>query len=600
MVDPASAQTPELHAHASSTIDAHSLAAAQRPKDARYYVLVFDADSTRMFALPPTGDVLIGRADNADLKLQDASVSRTHAKLSVLVTGVRLTDLESQNGTLVNDERVIGTCMLHAGDVIVLSGTTLVFHADARAGTSQGIIEAVAWRHRLEQELDRSLQFQRSLCLVSFNLGLRPDRARAALAIEPLLRRMDSAAFVQSELVVLLPETDVSGGEHFARRALETLRLVHPQGKAAVASAPRDGSDAETLLASAREASLNAPESGVQQAGNHFKQLEVGPHRVVIADPAVVRLYALAQRLAKSELTVLIHGETGSGKELLASAIHYFSARKNERMLSLNCAALSESLVESELFGHEKGAFTGAATQKTGLLEAAHGGTVFLDELGELSLSIQAKLLRAVETRKITRLGDTREREVNIRLVGASHRDLEAEVKAGRFRQDLFFRLSGATLVLPPLRDRRRELPILARILLADACTRAHRAELEITLGAMAQLAKYSWPGNVRELKNAMEYFAAAVAEDRLEAWHVAERFFKDELLAAAQVSAVQVEKPSRTFRPLADEVRELERARMQQALDVFHWNQTQAAEAIDMPLRTFVTKLKVYGLKRG
>jgi two-component system, NtrC family, response regulator AtoC len=488
--------------------------------------------------------------------------------------------------------------MLQAGDVIVLSGTTLVFHADARAGSSQSLIDPTAWRHRLDQEVDRALQCQRSVCLISIHLGPQGDRARAGLAIEPLLRRLDSATFMQSELLLLVPEADAERGRTVALKLVEQLLQSHPHARAAVATAPADATDADTLLAIAREASSSATGPTVRLASEHYQLLDVGPHHVVVADPTVVRLYALAQRLAKSDLTVLIHGETGSGKELLASAIHYFSPRQRERLLCLNCAALAESLVESELFGHERGAFSGAAGPKTGLLEAAQGGTVFLDELGELSMPIQAKLLRAVETRTITRVGSTEERPIDIRLVGASHRDLEAEVKAGRFREDLFFRLSGATLVLPPLRDRRRELPILAKRLLTEACTRAGREPLDLSAPALAALAAHAWPGNVRELKNVMEFFAATVTEDRLEAWHVAERFDKDPASDAATTPTSSAA-PSRTFRPIADELRELEQARMEQALTACDWNQTHAAQAISMPLRTFITKKKLYGLTR-
>src|SRR5262249_15354084 len=176
----------------------------------------------------------------------------------------------------------------------------------------------------------------------------------------------------------------------------------------------------------------------------------------------------LIRRLAGSTMPVLVTGETGAGKELAASAIHHLSPRNKQRFVPLNCAAMQDTLVESELFGYERGAFSGAAGQKPGLLEVADGGTVFLDEVGELSPATPAKLLRALEEKRIMRLGGTRSIDVDVRIVAATHRNLEEEVKAGRFRQDLFFRLSAATVVLPPLRDRPRELGILARAFLDE------------------------------------------------------------------------------------------------------------------------------------
>src|SRR5262249_34590819 len=208
----------------------------------------------------------------------------------------------------------------------------------------------------------------------------------------------------------------------------------------------------------------------------------------------------------------LITGETGSGKELVATAIHTLSQRGGRPLISLNCAALHDTLVESELFGYEKGAFAGAKAAKAGLIESASGSTLFLDEVGELAPALQTKLLRVLESNRVTRVGDVREREVDIRFVAATNRDLEADVTEGRFRRDLFFRLSAATLHLPPLRERPRELALLATAFLDDACRHAGRTAMRISDEAMAVLLAHSWPGNVRELKNLMQYVAAPLA----------------------------------------------------------------------------------------
>jgi two-component system, NtrC family, response regulator AtoC len=580
------ADTPELHGD--STVDQGSSALARA---ARHYLVVFDTDTTRMFTLPDSGDVLVGRADEADLRLVDSSVSRAHARLSVLPTGVRVSDLDSQNGTLVNDERIVGSRMLQSGDVLSLSGTTLVFHADARTGSSQGFVEPSAWRARLESELSRSIEYGRDVSVLVLQLGADLDRPRVTLALEPNLRRLDLATFRANEVLVFAPELDVAGAQALSARLLTALAPLYPLSRAGVATSPEDGTDADTLLAAARESALTAPPLTARVARDTFKVIELPKVKVVVADPVMVRLYALCERLAKSDLTVLITGETGSGKELLAQAIHHFSARRSGPLVAFNSAALAETLLESELFGHEKGAFTGALTTRIGLLEAANGGTVFLDELGELTPGTQVRLLRAIETRTITRVGDTKERAIDVRLVAATHRNLEAEVKAGRFREDLYFRLGGATLVLPPLRDRRRELPILARALLGEACERARRT-VRLTPGAVGVLADWHWPGNVRELKNTLEYLATTVPDDVIESWHVTARL--KPVVSEAEPPTEQ------KFRPIGDELRELEKRRISEALAAHLWNQTKAAEAIGMPLRTFVTRLKQFGIKQG
>jgi DNA-binding NtrC family response regulator len=331
-------------------------------------------------------------------------------------------------------------------------------------------------------------------------------------------------------------------------------------------------------------------------------RLELGDRAVVIADPAMVRLYELIRRLARSQLPVLITGETGTGKEIAAALVHHGSPRASGPLVRLSSATLPETLVESELFGYEKGAFTGATAAKPGLLEAASGGTVFLDEVGELPLAVQAKLLRALEARSITRLGDLRERAVDFRLVAATNRDLDEEVRAGRFRQDLYFRLSAATVVLPPLRDRPREVPLLARTFLAEACTRAGRSAVELSPASLQALSGYAWPGNVRELRHAMEYaVATAPAVMVIEPWHLPARVTGAASggVAAAPAPASEQGGPPR-FRPVGEELRELEKRRMAEALAAADGVRVRAAELIGMPLRTFVQKLKQYGLGRA
>lgn len=228
-------------------------------------------------------------------------------------------------------------------------------------------------------------------------------------------------------------------------------------------------------------------------------------HNMVGDSPRMRDVYQFIARVAPRDTTILIYGESGTGKELVARAIHRASTRANKPCVAINCAALAENLLESELFGHEKGAFTGAIAQKKGKLEIAEGGTVFLDEIGELAPQLQAKLLRVLQEREFERVGGTRLIKLDVRLVAATNRDLEEEVKKGRFRDDLFYRLNVVSLRMPALRERREDIPLLASYFAAKFAQRSNRPQIGISPQARACLTHYDWPGNVRELENAIE-----------------------------------------------------------------------------------------------
>ncbi len=558
---------------------------------ARIYLMIFHGDSTRMVPLPADGEVTLGRQPTCEVHLDDERVSRAHARLTLSGGQATVTDLGSQNGTLLNDERIAGTRQLASGDSLSIAGIVVVFHASARPAGAAELLESPTFRARAALEVERSTRFSRPLALavVTFS-GALPR-------LDGALRRLDLGSQLSAgQLAVLCPECD--GDEAQARGEL-LVEAFDDQARAGVAVFPADGTDLETLLASARSAAADAPRGHCGLASKAYRTLQFGEQAVLVADASMHRLYELVQRLAKSELPVLVQGETGSGKELVATALHYGSPRAKQRLLALNCAALAETLLESELFGYEKGAFTGATAAKPALFESVNGGTIFLDEVNEMSTALQAKLLRALETHRVTRLGATKEREVSFRVVAATHRDLLAEVKAGRFREDLYFRLAGATVWLPPLRDRLRELQLLARRFLSEACARAGRAAPRFAPETQQLLAQHPWPGNVRELRNLMEFVAATVTDPIVEPWHLAGRVGPGAAPVATRVVEAAAAEPRVALRPIADEVRELERARMLQALEATGWNQTRAAAAISMPLRTFVTRFKMYGLAR-
>jgi len=228
-------------------------------------------------------------------------------------------------------------------------------------------------------------------------------------------------------------------------------------------------------------------------------------HQMVGESQSMREVYALLSKVAASASTVLLLGESGTGKELAARAIHLNSPRASKAFVAINCATLTESLLESELFGHEKGSFTGAVSQKRGKLELADGGTVFLDEVGELSPAIQAKLLRALQTREFERVGGTRPINVDVRMIAATNRDLKAAIKAGQFREDLYYRLNVVSIPMPPLRERREDIPLLAAFFVAEYSKKCKRRVTGVSAEARRLLCSYDWPGNVRQLENAIE-----------------------------------------------------------------------------------------------
>lgn len=240
------------------------------------------------------------------------------------------------------------------------------------------------------------------------------------------------------------------------------------------------------------------------------------PYGVMMGESAPMRqVYERIADLASVDATVLIEGETGTGKELVARAIHRASPRRHKPLVAVNCAGLTESLLTSQLFGHRRGAFTGAIADQVGLIEAAHGGTLFLDEVGDMPLSVQTSLLRVLQEREITRLGETKSRKVDVRFVAATHRNLKEEVAAGRFRADLLYRIRVATIRVPALRERRDDIPLLAESFLGEFT--GGLTGRDITAGAMRLLCEYPWPGNVRELRAAIESAAVCAKHPRID-----------------------------------------------------------------------------------
>jgi transcriptional regulator with GAF, ATPase, and Fis domain len=326
---------------------------------------------------------------------------------------------------------------------------------------------------------------------------------------------------------------------------------------------------------------------------------------VIVHDAAMTQLHALVQLVARSSLPVLVIGETGVGKEVVAESVHAHSGRAAKPFLKLNCAALPETLLESELFGYEKGAFSGATEARPGLIESAHEGTLFLDEIGEMSAATQPKLLRVLESGELIRIGARKPRTVDVRIVAATNRALAACVAAGTFRQDLYFRLNGFTVTVPPLRERASEIPLLAAHLLDQAAQRSGRPTPVLTAEALALLLRHVWPGNVRELKTVMERALAVCVGDRIGPQHV----LIDAPLAAPAAQQPAEAMPGPAGPPIApahaaegrlariDPVEE--RTMIVRALERSGGNQSRAAVALGISRRTLIHRMDAYGIPR-
>jgi DNA-binding NtrC family response regulator len=321
--------------------------------------------------------------------------------------------------------------------------------------------------------------------------------------------------------------------------------------------------------------------------------------RIVGDHPSMKEASQMTQRVAATDSTVLLLGESGTGKELFARAIHHLSPRAAQPFVALNCAAIPEGLVENELFGHERGAYTGAGARKIGKLELAHRGTLFLDEIGELPLAIQSKLLRVLEERRFERVGGTQEIEVSVRIVTATNKDLRAAVADKTFREDLYFRIAAVPITIPPLRDRGDDVILLAEHFLDRFKREFRKPELSLTDDARARLGTYSWPGNVRELQNAIE--RAAILGNGSEIDTTALRLPPPKP-APEELPDGMLEEEFLWEGPLEEvsqrAVTHVERFKIQNALRESKWNKTRAAEKLGVSYKTLLHKIRALGLE--
>ncbi len=298
---------------------------------------------------------------------------------------------------------------------------------------------------------------------------------------------------------------------------------------------------------------------------------------IIGLSPSMTAMFDILKKIAPTDATVLVTGESGTGKELIAKAIHYHSPRHEHRLVAINCAAIPSDLLESELFGHVRGAFTGAIRNKVGKFEQAHGGTLFLDEIGSMPVHLQAKLLRALQEREIERVGDERTIEVDVRVIAATNRSLPALVAAGEFREDLFYRLNVVPVTVPPLRERRGDIPLLVQYFVDRF---AGEARVTVTRAAMEALARHRWPGNVRELENFCERAVLMRTHDTI-----------DEESVTAQLSTLSHGAPG------GPSLRDIERAAVVDALRASGWNRSRAARRLGVPRHILLYRIKKFGI---
>ena len=472
------------------------------------------------FSLGP-GEVHIGRDPRSTIHLDEPGIAWEHCLVSRAGDGYRVLDRRSGTGTFVNGMRS-SDHRLEPGDQVAVGSTVLVYREAStvsHAGSAQNTLlracsllflfralasaESPSLRDVLEAQLLRLIgdlipSTGGAVRLVSDAAELPAACPTPSLEIlgDRVCREGAVVAHESCEVVVPLYVRGVIAGLIAARFPPDQAAHLNEHCETLAALA--------TLGATALETVQEVASLKIEKA-LLLEQLGGAALGIVGKSPPLRKLMEQVSRVAGTDTSVLILGESGTGKEMVANALHRQSSRANRPFVAINCAALTETLLESELFGHEKGAFTGAVAQKKGKLEVAEGGTVFLDEIGELAATLQAKLLRVLQQREFERVGGTRTLKLNIRLIAATNRDLTAAVRRGTFREDLYHRLNVVAFQVPPLRERREDIPALAAHFLDRTSARCHRRVRGIAPEALSYLLAYPWPGNVRELENAIE-----------------------------------------------------------------------------------------------
>jgi two-component system, NtrC family, response regulator AtoC len=558
----------------------------------RLKLLVFSGESVTTQVLPSSGELVIGRSEECHLQVDVPALSRRHALLRM---GPPLTveDLGSSNGTRLRGRKLEAgeRAQVAQGDAIEVGPVTLVVQRAAQAsvtGRPRRVWTHTYFEGRIEEECARA-----EVSGVPFTvLRVRLEGAASPAVVQEVMAEQFQPTDVIAAYGPGEYEAVVFGGRgaSVAKKLAEALEKRGAPVRVGHAVYGPDGNDPDRLFgeACARLESTTGPFDTDEVTQNT-------PAGIVVKDPQMETLHALVKRVATSDIPVLLLGETGVGKEVFAEAVHTHSPRKRGPFLRLNCAALTETLLESELFGHEKGAFTGAVKAKAGLLESASGGTVLLDEIGEMPVSTQAKLLRVLEQKEVIRVGDVKPKAIDVRFIAATHRDLEAHIEKGTFRKDLYFRLNGVTLVIPPLRERQGEIESMAKHFISRAAKQFHKSpEPTLSPDALAMMKAYAWPGNLREMRNVLER-ATLLCNGSV----IGPEDLPGEKFAAGTLVRERPVGPASAAPGSGSAEFEAERQRIMAALEANGGNQTLAAKQLGISRRTMLNRLDAYAIPR-
>ena len=579
---------------------------SQSVQESTLSLLVYFKDTIKAHRMIPDQPIVIGRAAPADFIVPSDSLSRRHARFEFREDEIWVQDLGSTNGTMVNGEK-IERCQITSFDQISLGGIRVAIHL---YGESDEIALAGSLSHDefvecVGSEIVRAETFDRTTATLFVHFEKRIELDRWAEMIMPVLRPVDRwARYGPHIFEICLPEMTESEALKFAEELQEKAQNI--KASFGVSSYPKTSTTTDGLFELGLDAVHRASPkqqilvAGAQQNGANEIPVLTKNEDVIVHSASMRELYTLVDRIASANLPVLLQGETGTGKEVLAQAIHSRSPRKEGPLRSINCAAIPKDLIESTLFGHQKGAFTGAERDNQGVFEAAHKGTLLLDEIGELPLAAQAALLRVLETKRVVRIGTHDEIEVDVRVVAATNRDLEQMSTDGSFRSDLYYRLNAFSLKIPPLRDRPEDIVPMAEHFLQYANAANNRNVKGFESDALEMLCRYRWPGNVRELKNIIEHATVVTTGERICTIDLPDRVKLAFETSTAQTPTNYASSATNETNPsFKERVQACEAALIWTALEACEWNRDLASENLKIPRRTLSHKIRAFGIQK-